>query len=119
MIAEFNSTEVGQQAIAFLMNDLEVTPDDQEWFSVLSVRSVGETWYIVEIGVEGLPDKWVLQVYDTGECDPSYTFNSPVQASEADTGLEDMPEAIAQILTIERHQNGLGFLEVGRAHYNH
>jgi hypothetical protein len=34
----------------------------------------GETWYVVEIGVEGLSDKWVLQVYDTGECDPSYTF---------------------------------------------
>jgi hypothetical protein len=112
MISEFNTTEVAQQAIAFLMDDLGIAPDDQEWFSVLSVRSVEKSWYIVEIGVEGLPDKWILQGYDTGECDPSYTFSSPVQASEADTGLEDMPEAIAQILTTERHQNGLGFLEV-------
>jgi hypothetical protein len=94
--------EVGQLAIAFLMQDLEIPPDDQDWFTVLSVRSVGETWSVVEIGVEGLPDQWVLQVYDTGECDPSYTFKSPVKATESDTGLEDLPEAIAHILATER-----------------
>ncbi|NJR64714.1 MAG: hypothetical protein HC772_04330 [Leptolyngbyaceae cyanobacterium CRU_2_3] len=94
--------EVGQLAIAFLMQDLEIAPDDQEWFSVLSVRPIGETWNVVEIGVEGLPDKWIVQVYDTGECDPSYTFSSPVKATETDTGLEDLPEAIAQILATER-----------------
>jgi hypothetical protein len=33
-----------------------------------------------------------------------FTFRTPVQATEADTGLEDMPEAIAQILTTERLQ---------------
>ncbi|NJO72582.1 MAG: hypothetical protein HC833_01675 [Leptolyngbyaceae cyanobacterium RM1_406_9] len=97
-----STDEIGQLAIAFLVTDLEIPPDDQEWFSVLSVRAVGETWYVVEIGVEGLPDKWVLQVYDTGECDPSYTFSSPVKATEADTGLEDLPEAIAHILATER-----------------
>jgi len=102
MISEFSTVEIGQQAIAFLMSDLEVVDEDQEWFSVLNVRPVGETWYVVEIGVEGLPDQWVLQVYDTGECDPSYTFRSPVNATEADTGLEDLPEAIAQILVTER-----------------
>ncbi|WP_316436186.1 hypothetical protein [Leptolyngbya sp. NK1-12] len=68
----------------------------------MSVRPIGETWYVVEIGVAGLPDKWVVQVYDTGECDPSYTFVSPVKATEADTGLEDLPEAIAQVLASER-----------------
>jgi hypothetical protein len=94
--------EVGQLAIAFLLEDLEIPPDDQDWFAVLSVRAVGETWSVVEVGVEGLPDKWVLQVYDTGECDPSYTFSSPVSATEADTGLEDMPDAIAHILATER-----------------
>lgn len=94
--------EVGQLAIAFLVEDLEIPPDDQDWFTVLSVRAVGETWSVVEVGVEGLPDKWVLQVYDTGECDPSYTFNSPVSATEVDTGLEDMPEAIAHILATAR-----------------
>lgn len=105
MISELSTTEVGQRAIAFLANDLELETDDREWFAVLDVRPIGETWYVVEIGVEGLPDKWVLQVYDTGECDPSYTFSSPVKATESDTGLEDMPEAIAQILMAERSQN--------------
>ncbi|NJK52964.1 MAG: hypothetical protein HC936_09295 [Leptolyngbyaceae cyanobacterium SU_3_3] len=102
MLSSLTTVEVGQQAIEFLMLDLEIPTDDQEWFSVLSVRAVGETWHVVEVGVEGLPDKWVLQVYDTGECDPSYTFSSPVDATEADTGLEDMPEAIAHLLTTER-----------------
>ena len=97
--------EVRQLAIAFLVNDLQIPADDQEWFSVLSVRCIGETWTVVEIGVEGLPDKWVLQVYDTGECDPNYTFTSPVQATESDTGLEDLPESIAQILASERSNN--------------
>ncbi|KAM3095639.1 hypothetical protein ACKFKF_24280 [Phormidesmis sp. 146-12] len=107
MISELTTTEAGQQAIAFLMDDLTIAPDDQEWFSVLSVRPVGETWHVVEIGVEGLPDQWVLQVYDTGECDPNYSFRSPVKATEADTGLEDLPDAIAQILTTERTHSRL------------
>jgi hypothetical protein len=102
MLSELTIGEIEKRAIAFLVNDLEIPTDDQEWFSVLNVRPVGETWHVVEIGVEGLPDKWVLQVYDTGECDPSYTFSSPVNATEADTGLEDMPEAIAHILATER-----------------
>jgi hypothetical protein len=100
-----STDEIGQLAIAFLMTDFTIPADDQEWFSVLSVRAVGETWSVVEIGVEGLPDKWIVQVYDTGECDPSYTFHSPVNATEADTGLEDMPEAIAQLLAAERSNN--------------
>jgi hypothetical protein len=97
-----NTSKVGQQAIAFLVADLELSPDDQDWFSVLSVREIGETWDVVEVGVEGLPDKWVVQVYDTGECDPSYTFYSPVKSTEADTGLDELPESIAQILSTER-----------------
>jgi hypothetical protein len=100
-----STSETGQLAIAFLVNDLEIPDEDQDWFAVLSVRSVGETWSVVEIGVEGLPDKWVVQVYDTGECDPSYTFYSPVNAAESDTGLEEMPDAIAQILATERSNN--------------
>ncbi len=105
MLSGLTTAEVAQRAIAFLMEDLEIPTDDQEWFSVLDVRPVGETWYIVEIGVEGLPDQWVLQVYDTGECDPSYTFKSPVSSTEGDTGLADLPEAIAQILATERRHH--------------
>ncbi|HEY9643407.1 MAG TPA: hypothetical protein V6C57_23155 [Coleofasciculaceae cyanobacterium] len=63
---------------------------------------IGETWAAIEIGVEGLPDQWIVQVYDTGECDPSCTSISPVDATEADTELEDLPEAIARILATER-----------------
>jgi hypothetical protein len=100
-----STDEVGQLAIAFLVHDLEIPLEDQDWFAVLSVRPIGETWHVVEIGVEGLPDQWVLQVYDTGECDPNYTFKSPVNATEADTGLEDLPEAIAHILATERSQH--------------
>ncbi|KGF73779.1 hypothetical protein DO97_10215 [Neosynechococcus sphagnicola sy1] len=102
MLLELTITEIGQRAIAFLVDDLEIPTDDRDWFSVLTVRPVGETWHVVEVGVEGLPDKWVLQVYDTGECDPSYTFSSPVNVTETDTGLQDLPEAIAQILATER-----------------
>ncbi|EKQ67161.1 hypothetical protein OsccyDRAFT_4986 [Leptolyngbyaceae cyanobacterium JSC-12] len=102
MISELSASDAGQVAIEFLMTDLEVPPEEQDWFSVLNVRQVGETWYVVEIGVEGLPDQWVLQVYDTGDCDPSYTFRSPIKPTESDTGLEDLPAAIAQILATER-----------------
>lgn len=100
-----STDEVGQLAIAFLMQDLEIPSEDQDWFTVLNVRPIGETWHVVEIGVEGLPDQWVLQVYDTGECDPNYTFKSPVSATEADTGLDDLPAAIAYILATERSQH--------------
>jgi hypothetical protein len=89
-------------ALDFLINEWELSADDSEWFSVLSGREVGETWNVVEVGIEGLPDKWVLQVFDTGYCDPNYTFSSPVQASESDTGLDDMPERIAEIVASER-----------------
>lgn len=100
-----STDELGQLALSFLMQDLEIPTADQEWFSVLSVRPVGEIWSVVAIGVEGLPDQWVVQVYDTGDCDPSYTFSSPIKATEADTGLEDLPEAIAEVLTAERRNN--------------
>ncbi|MEM9447181.1 MAG: hypothetical protein AAGA75_01440 [Cyanobacteria bacterium P01_E01_bin.6] len=103
-----NSTTLDQAqqiALDFLINEWELSAEDSEWFSVLSCRAVGETWSVVEIGIEGLPDKWVLQVFDTGYCDPNYTFSSPVQASESDTGLDDMPERIAEIIASERCQS--------------
>ena len=89
-------------AFEFLMSDLAIPEEDQDWFSPLSSRMIGETWYVVEIGVEGLPDKWVLQVYDTEECDPNYTFSSPLKATGSDIGLDEVPEQIATILATER-----------------
>jgi len=97
---DITEAEAKELAIDFLMTDLNIPEEDWEWFSVLSARPIGESWYVVEIGVEGLPDKWVLQVYDTKECDPNYTFVSPIKEGTSD--LEDMPESVAQILTTER-----------------
>lgn len=103
---ELTATEAQSLAFEFLMEDLAVPPDDREWFAVLSSRPIGETWCVVEIGIEGLPDKWVIQVYDTKECDPNYTFNSPIKAADGNADLEDLPDRIAEILAAERQTGG-------------
>jgi hypothetical protein len=51
--------------------------------------------------VEGLPDKWVLQVFDVGQCDPCYTFVSPMPAGE-DADLQEFPSRIATVVAQER-----------------
>jgi hypothetical protein len=94
--------EAKQLAFDFLMGEWDLDEEDRDWFSVLSCRPVGETWYITEIGLEGLPDTWFIQVYDTGECDPNYTFNSPMSPTSEDTDLADLPEVIADLLRSER-----------------
>jgi hypothetical protein len=91
-----------QIALDFLMEDLGIASEDREWFSVLSSRFVQENWYVIEVGVEGLPDKWVLQVWDTGVCDPSYTFVSPIHALEGTNDLEELPDPIAAVIASER-----------------
>ncbi|MCU0569771.1 MAG: hypothetical protein MUF49_24755 [Oculatellaceae cyanobacterium Prado106] len=100
---ELTTTEAGEIALDFLMTDLNLPEEDWEFFSVLSSRAIGETWCVVEVGLEGFPDKWVLQVFDTKECDPCYTFNSPIGAAPQHNDLEDMPESIAQVVTAERN----------------
>jgi len=94
-------TEAETLALNFLLEDLEIPEDDRDFFSVLSVRETGSEWYVVEIGIAGLPDKWVLQVFDTGYCDPCYTFNSPMPAGD-DADLQEFPERIAEVLAAER-----------------
>jgi hypothetical protein len=96
-----NATEAEQLAIDFLMGEWDVPEEDQEWFSVLSSR-FKDSWYIVEIGVEGLPDKWFIQVYDNGDCDPNYTFNSPITAAEGTAELEEFPPPVAAMIAAER-----------------
>ncbi len=91
-------------AMDFLMEDLEIPVDDQDFFSILSTRDIGSDWYVVEIGVAGLPDKWVLQVFDTGQCDPCYTFVSPMPEGE-DADLEEFPDCIAKVIAVERSGN--------------
>ena len=100
---ELTSTDAKQLALDFFLEDWEIPEDEHDFFVPLGSREVDNRWYVVEIGVEGLPDKWVIQVYDeTKDCDPCFTFVSPIKASERETGLEEMPESIAQILRSER-----------------
>jgi hypothetical protein len=102
MLKTLTDTEAGQLAFDFLMNDLEIASEDQDWFSILSSRLIKDSWFVVEIGVEGLPDKWLLQVYDTKECDPNYTFNSPITLAVGTSDLEELPERIANAIAAER-----------------
>jgi hypothetical protein len=95
--------EAENVALSFLLADLEIPEDDQEWFAVLGSKLIQDSWYIVDVGVEGLPDKWVLQVYDTGECDPNYTFSSPIKAGSDSSDLDEMPEAIKEAIATERN----------------
>jgi hypothetical protein len=95
------ATDAKTIAMEFLMMDLEIPVEDQDFFHALLVRPTGSDWYVVEVGVEGLPDKWVLQVFDTGVCDPCYTFVSPMPAGE-DADLQEFPDHIARALITER-----------------
>ncbi|MGB5635626.1 MAG: hypothetical protein WBM44_09415 [Waterburya sp.] len=100
---ELTSINAEKIALEFFLEDWEIPEDDRDFFVPLSSHSVNNRWYVVEIGVEGLPDKWVIQVYDESkDCDPCFTFMSPIEASESETGLEEMPESIAEILRSER-----------------
>ncbi|MDJ0682017.1 MAG: hypothetical protein QNJ18_19425 [Xenococcaceae cyanobacterium MO_167.B52] len=100
---ELKSTDAEQLALDFFLEDWEIPEEDQDFVVPLDSREVDDRWYVVEIGIEGLPDKWVIQVYDeTKDCDPCFTFVSPVKASESDTGLEELPESIGEILRSER-----------------
>ena len=100
---ELTSIDAEKIALEFFLEDWEIPEDDRDFFVPLSSHSVNNRWYVVEIGVEGLPDKWVIQVYDESkDCDPCFTFMSPIEASESETGLEEMPETIAEILRSER-----------------
>jgi hypothetical protein len=100
---QLTNTEAEKIAFDFFMEDWEIPEDERESFTILDSRIVDNNWYVVEIAVEGLPDKWVIQVYDeTKECDPCFTFVSPIKASESETGLEELPERIAEILQSER-----------------
>lgn len=99
---QLNSIVAGQAALNFLIQEWSISTDNREWFTILSTRMIGESWYIVEIGVEGLPDQWFIQVYDTVECDPNYTFTSPIPASDGYIDLIDIPSLVAEVLVSER-----------------
>lgn len=97
------STDAGQIALEFLMADWNISEDYREWFTIFNSRLVGESWYIVELGIEGFPDRWFIQVYDTGACDPNYTFISPIRGSEGYIDLPNVPDIVAEVLVSERN----------------
>lgn len=95
-------TEAEQLAFSFLMAEWDISEQEEEWFTILGSRLVTDMWYVVEIGVEGLPDQWAIQVYDTGYCDPNYSFISPMRAEDGVADLAELPERIAQAIASER-----------------
>jgi hypothetical protein len=97
------STDAGQIALEFLMADWNISDNDREWFTIFNSRLIGESWYIVELGVEGFPDRWFIQVYDTGACDPNYTFISPIRGHEGFVDLVNIPDIVAEVLVSERN----------------
>jgi hypothetical protein len=102
---DLSPTTAAQIALDFLMEDLNIPSGDREWFTILSSRFIGESWYVVEVGLKGLPDRWAIQVYDTGAYDPNYTFISPIRAAEGSTDLAELPESVARALATERKHN--------------
>jgi hypothetical protein len=101
-----STAKAEQLAVDFLMEDLEIPEADQDFFSVMVSRQTENDWCVVEIGVAGLPDKWVLQVFDTGLCDPCYTFISPMPKGE-DADLAEFPDRIAEVVAVERSGGSL------------
>ncbi|NET14050.1 MAG: hypothetical protein F6K08_15010, partial [Okeania sp. SIO1H6] len=80
----------------------EIPQAEQEWFTIKNTKQE-PNWYIVEVAIEGYPDYWILQVYDTGECDPCYTFVSPLSGSQDTDDLQELPESIANMISFERN----------------
>ncbi|MGB3514233.1 MAG: hypothetical protein WBA93_34485 [Microcoleaceae cyanobacterium] len=97
----FTQTEAEKLAIDFLGNDWEIPQAEQEWFTIRYAKQES-SWYLVEVGIKGCPDYWILQVYDTSECDPCYTFVSPLSGSQDQDDLKDLPESIANMISFER-----------------
>ncbi len=97
------STDAGQIALEFLMAEWNISEDDREWFFIVNSRLIGEIWYVVELAVAGLPDRWFMQVYDTGECDPNYTFISPICGSEGCIDLAHLSYIVAEVIVSERN----------------
>lgn len=97
-----DSTEAQLLAFEFLTSEWNIPLQDRDWFGIVATRSLGEDGFDVEIGIDGFPDRWIVEVYDTGKCEPYYEFISPVRDSETNSDLEDLPDWIAQVLIAER-----------------
>ena len=96
------ANEAEQIALEFIIAEWNIPDEHRDWFTVINCRLIGH-WYIVEVALAGFPDRWYFQVYDTGECDPNYTFISPIRGCEGYTDLGDLPELLAEVLVCERN----------------
>ncbi|MDT9338689.1 hypothetical protein VV11_004135 [Trichodesmium erythraeum 21-75] len=104
----FSQKEAENLAIDFLINDWEIPQTEKDWFTIRYAKQES-SWYIVEVGIKGCPDYWILQVYDTGECDPCYTFVSPLSSSEDTDNLQELPESITNMISLERSSKEMAF----------
>ncbi|KAF3889404.1 MULTISPECIES: hypothetical protein [Nostocales] len=95
--------DAGLIALEFLMAEWNISDEDRQWFVIVNSRLIGQSWYVVELSVAGLPDRWYIQVYDTGVCDPNYTFISPIRGLEGYDDLKDLPYLVAEVLVSERN----------------
>ncbi len=96
-------SEAEQNALEFIVEEWELSNQEKELLTVTNSRKIDDKWwYIVEVQVNALPDKWVMQVYDDGECDPCYTFVSPFSEGEISANLEKIPQKLALALKEER-----------------
>jgi hypothetical protein len=96
-------SEAEKKAIDFIIEEWELSLQEKDLFKIENSRRIDDKWwYIVEVTVKNLPDKWVIQVYDDGECDPCYTFVSPFSEAEKSANLDSLPERLASALQEER-----------------
>ncbi|NJM73307.1 MAG: hypothetical protein HC862_26045 [Scytonema sp. RU_4_4] len=97
------ATDAGHIALEFLMAEWNISEEDRQWFLIVNSRLIGQSWYVVELAIAGFPDRWYIQVYDTGACDPDYTFISPIRGSQGYIDLDDLPVLVSEVLLSERN----------------
>ena len=103
MLAMISLSEAEQYAIEFIRDEWELSDQEKNLFVINNSRKIDDKWwYMVEVTVNNLPDKWVVQVYDDGDCDPCYTFVSPFSEQEKSTYLDKLPNKLALAVQEER-----------------
>lgn len=96
-------TDAEKKAIDFIIEEWELSQEERAWFTIDNSKTISDKWWhIVEVSIKDLPDKWVIQVYDDGECDPCYTFTSPFSETAINTKLDALPKGLATALQEER-----------------
>ena len=103
MLAMISLSEAEQKAIELITDEWELSDQEKNLFVINNSRKIDDKWwYMGEVTVNNLPDKWVVQVYDDGDCDPCYTFVSPFSEQEKSTYLDKLPNKLALAVQEER-----------------